>query len=159
MYELERLVEGIPFEVLNQERDSDRIDPCLAAVVAGSSVVVLAGLNRHSARTRRPRARGRRRSQLGCYSTPARNVPGIPGPKRLWIWDLICSSDRNGRVCRAQIPAHGFAIDPQLARNSSLQPFTIGQAVNRCLQAHFEDVRHAPIEPDCPSPMELFCFP
>ncbi len=36
MYELERLVEGVPFEVLNQERDSVRIGPCLATVVAGS---------------------------------------------------------------------------------------------------------------------------
>jgi hypothetical protein len=36
---LERLVEGIPFEVLNQNRDSVRIDPCFAAVVAGSESV------------------------------------------------------------------------------------------------------------------------
>jgi hypothetical protein len=34
MYELERLVEGVPFEVLNQERDSVRIGPCFAPVVA-----------------------------------------------------------------------------------------------------------------------------
>jgi hypothetical protein len=33
---LERLVEGIPFEVLNQLRDSVRIGPGFAAVVAGS---------------------------------------------------------------------------------------------------------------------------
>jgi hypothetical protein len=39
MYELERLVEGVPFEVLNQERDSVWIDPCLATVVAGSEPV------------------------------------------------------------------------------------------------------------------------
>jgi hypothetical protein len=41
MYELERLVEGVPFEVLNQERDSVGIDPCLATVVAGPSPWVL----------------------------------------------------------------------------------------------------------------------
>jgi hypothetical protein len=34
-----RLVEGVFFEVLNQERDSVRIGPCLAAVVAGSEPV------------------------------------------------------------------------------------------------------------------------
>jgi hypothetical protein len=33
---LERLVEGIPFEVLNQLRDSVRVGPGFAAVVAGS---------------------------------------------------------------------------------------------------------------------------
>jgi hypothetical protein len=31
---LERLVEGVPFEVLNQNRDSVRVGPLLAAVVA-----------------------------------------------------------------------------------------------------------------------------
>ena len=36
---LEGLVEGIPFEVLNQERDSVGIDPCLAAVVTGPESV------------------------------------------------------------------------------------------------------------------------
>ena len=50
-------------------------------------------------------------------------------------------------------------IDPQLARNSSLRPSAIGQAVNRCLQAHFEDIRHAPLNRFLPGPMELFCFP
>jgi hypothetical protein len=35
MYELERLVEGIPFEVLNQLGDSVGVGPCLAPVVAG----------------------------------------------------------------------------------------------------------------------------
>jgi hypothetical protein len=34
MYELERLVEGVFFEVLNQERDSVGAGPCLAPVVA-----------------------------------------------------------------------------------------------------------------------------
>jgi hypothetical protein len=38
MYELERLVEGIPFEVLNQERDSVWVGPGFAALVAGSGV-------------------------------------------------------------------------------------------------------------------------
>jgi hypothetical protein len=38
MYELEGLAQGVPFEVLNQERDSVRIDPCLATVVAWSPV-------------------------------------------------------------------------------------------------------------------------
>jgi hypothetical protein len=39
MYELERLAQGVPFEVLNQERDSVGIDACLAPVVAGSQSV------------------------------------------------------------------------------------------------------------------------
>ena len=38
MYELERLVEGVPFEVLDQERDSVRVGPGFAAVVAGPPV-------------------------------------------------------------------------------------------------------------------------
>jgi hypothetical protein len=42
MYELEGLVEGVPFEVLNQERDSVRIDPCLATVPGPSPWVLLA---------------------------------------------------------------------------------------------------------------------
>jgi hypothetical protein len=42
--ELERLVEGIPFEVLNQLGDSVRIGPCLATVVAGSESVGVVGL-------------------------------------------------------------------------------------------------------------------
>jgi hypothetical protein len=44
MYELERLVEGVPFEVLNQERDSVRIDPCFAPVVAWSESVGVVSL-------------------------------------------------------------------------------------------------------------------
>jgi hypothetical protein len=44
MYELERLVEGFPFEVLNQERDSIRIDPCFATVVAWSESVGVVSL-------------------------------------------------------------------------------------------------------------------
>jgi hypothetical protein len=44
MYELKRLVEGVFFEVLNQERDSVRIDPCLATVVAGSEPVGVVSL-------------------------------------------------------------------------------------------------------------------
>ena len=44
MYELERLAEGVPFEVLNQERDSVRTDPCLASVVAGSQSVGVVSL-------------------------------------------------------------------------------------------------------------------
>ena len=44
MYELERLVEGVPFKVLNQERDSVWIDPCLAPVVAGPESVGVVGL-------------------------------------------------------------------------------------------------------------------
>jgi hypothetical protein len=39
MYELERLVEGVFFEVLNQERDSVWIGPCFATVVAGPESV------------------------------------------------------------------------------------------------------------------------
>jgi hypothetical protein len=38
-YELERLVEGVPFEVLNQLGDSVWIGPCLAAVVVGPESV------------------------------------------------------------------------------------------------------------------------
>src|SRR5580704_9998238 len=72
---------------------------------------------------------------------------------------LLRAGDRNGRFCQPQIPAYCFAIDPQLARNPSLRPSTIGQAVNRCLQAHFEDIRHAPLNLFLPGPMELFCFP
>jgi hypothetical protein len=34
MYELERLAQDVFFEVLNQERDSVRVGPCLATVVA-----------------------------------------------------------------------------------------------------------------------------
>ena len=41
---LERLVEGIPFEVVNQLRDSVRIGPCLATVVAGSEPVGVVSL-------------------------------------------------------------------------------------------------------------------
>jgi hypothetical protein len=44
MYELERLVEGVPFEVHNQNRDSVRIDPCLAAVMAWSEPVGVVSL-------------------------------------------------------------------------------------------------------------------
>ena len=44
MYELERLVEGIPFEVLDQLRDSVRFGPSLAPVVAGSESVGIVGL-------------------------------------------------------------------------------------------------------------------
>jgi hypothetical protein len=44
MYELERLVEGVPFEVLNQERDSVWIDRCLATVVTGSQSVGVVSL-------------------------------------------------------------------------------------------------------------------
>ena len=44
MYELERLVEGVPFEVLNQERDSAGIDPYLAPVVAWSESVGVVSL-------------------------------------------------------------------------------------------------------------------
>jgi hypothetical protein len=72
---------------------------------------------------------------------------------------LLRAGDRNGWFCQPQIPAYCFAIDPQLARNSSLRPSTIGQAVNRCLQAHFEDIRHAPLNLFLPGQMELFCFP
>ena len=39
MYEFERLVEGLPFEVLNQKRDSVWIGPCFAPVVTGSQSV------------------------------------------------------------------------------------------------------------------------
>jgi hypothetical protein len=39
MYELKRLAQDVFFEVLNQWRDSVRIDPCLAAVVAWSEPV------------------------------------------------------------------------------------------------------------------------
>jgi hypothetical protein len=50
-HELERLVEGVPFEVLDQERDGIGIDPCLATVVAGSEPVSahLRRMNAHSA--------------------------------------------------------------------------------------------------------------
>jgi hypothetical protein len=44
MYELERLVEGIPFEVLNQEGDSVGIGPGLAPVVAWSESVGVVSL-------------------------------------------------------------------------------------------------------------------
>jgi hypothetical protein len=41
---LEGLVEGVPFEVLDQNRDSVRIDPCFATVVAGSQSVGVVSL-------------------------------------------------------------------------------------------------------------------
>jgi hypothetical protein len=44
MYELERLAQGVPFEVLNQERDSVRIGPCFAPVVAWSEPVGVVSL-------------------------------------------------------------------------------------------------------------------
>jgi hypothetical protein len=44
MYELEQLVEGVFFEVLNQERDSVGVGPCFAAVVAGSEPVGVVSL-------------------------------------------------------------------------------------------------------------------
>jgi hypothetical protein len=50
-------------------------------------------------------------------------------------------------------------VDPQLARNSSLRPSAIGRAVNRCLQTHFEDIGHAPLNRFFPSSSEQFCFP
>jgi hypothetical protein len=48
---LEGLAQGIPFEVLDQERDGIGIDPCLAPVVAGSEPVSahLRRMNAHSA--------------------------------------------------------------------------------------------------------------
>jgi hypothetical protein len=51
-----------------------------------------------------------------------------------------------------QIPAHCLAIDPQLARDPSLRPSALGQAVNRCLQTHFEDIRRAPLNRFLPVP-------
>ena len=39
IYELERLAQDVFFEVLDQLGDSVRIDPCLAAVVAGPESV------------------------------------------------------------------------------------------------------------------------
>ena len=44
MYELKRLAKGVPFEVLNKERDSVRIDPCFATVVARSEPVGVVSL-------------------------------------------------------------------------------------------------------------------
>jgi hypothetical protein len=44
MYELEGLVEGVFFEVLNQGKDSVGIDPCLATVVAWSEPVGVVSL-------------------------------------------------------------------------------------------------------------------
>jgi len=44
MYELERRVQDVFFEVLNQERDSVGIDPCIATVVAGSEFVGVVSL-------------------------------------------------------------------------------------------------------------------
>ena len=64
MYELERLVEGVPFEVLNQQRDSVRIDPCLAPAWSESVGVVsltnkgAVGFNEFL--YRRPEAAGKR---------------------------------------------------------------------------------------------------
>jgi hypothetical protein len=49
MYELERLVEGVPFEVLNQERDSVGAGPCLATVVAGPESVGIVSLTNKGA--------------------------------------------------------------------------------------------------------------
>jgi len=43
MYELERLVEGVPFEVFDQLGDSVWIGPCFAAVVAGPESVGIRG--------------------------------------------------------------------------------------------------------------------
>src|SRR5215471_7826345 len=45
------------------------------------------------------------------------------------------------------------------ARYPSLRPSAIGQAVNRCLQTHFEDIGHAPLNRFLPGPSEQFCFP
>jgi hypothetical protein len=42
--ELERLVEGVPFEVLNQLADSVGVDPCFATVVAGPESVGVVSL-------------------------------------------------------------------------------------------------------------------
>ena len=46
---LERLVENIPFEVLNQLRDSVGIGPCFATVVAGSESVGIVSLTNKGA--------------------------------------------------------------------------------------------------------------
>jgi hypothetical protein len=40
-----------------------------------------------------------------------------------------------------------------------LRPAALGQAVYRGLQAHFEDIRHAPLNRFSPGPTERFCFP
>ena len=44
MYELERLAQDVFFEVLDQNRDSVRIDPCFAPVVAWSQSVGVVSL-------------------------------------------------------------------------------------------------------------------
>jgi hypothetical protein len=85
-------------------------------------------------------------SELGDYTLYADGTPSF----------LFC---RNGRFCQPQIPAHCLAIDPQLARNPSLRPSAIGQVVNRCLQTHFEDIGHAPLNRFPSDPTEQFCFP
>jgi hypothetical protein len=58
-----------------------------------------------------------------------------------------------------KIPTNRFPIGPQLFRNPPLRRSALGQVIYRCLQAHFEDVRHAPFNRFLPSPAELFCFP
>jgi hypothetical protein len=72
---------------------------------------------------------------------------------------LLNAGGRNGWFCQTQIPAYCLAIDRQLARNPSLRPSAIGQAVNRCLQTHFEDIGHARLNRFLPGPTEQFCFP
>ena len=66
MYDLERLVESVPFEVLNQERDSVGVNFRLAAVVTGPECVGVVGLTNKGAvgfkefLYRRPEAAGKR---------------------------------------------------------------------------------------------------
>ena len=68
MYELERLAESVPFEVLDQERDSVGVGPGLAAVVTGSEPVGIVSLTNKGAMGldeflyRRPEAAGKRGS-------------------------------------------------------------------------------------------------
>ena len=71
----------------------------------------------------------------------------------------IFPGDRNGWFCQPQIPAHRLAIDSQLVRNPSLRPSAISQTVNRCLQTHFAEIGHAPLNRFVPGPAEKFCFP
>ena len=44
MYRLERLAQGVPFEVLDQKRDGVGAGPCFATVVAGPESVCVVSL-------------------------------------------------------------------------------------------------------------------
>jgi hypothetical protein len=114
----------------------------------------------HPPSFRSVRATGPRTKIQTVLTTPAKMAANA-GNRNGWfsIRSVLRFGDRNDRIPQPQVPTHCFAIDPQLAGYSTLRPSALDQAVNRCLQAHFEDIRHAPLNLFFPGSVEPFCFP